>query len=36
MVKTYLKLETMPKLDDTADALAMAICHIVINDNILK
>lgn len=27
MVKNYLNLETMPKLDDTTDALAMAICH---------
>lgn len=27
MVKTYLNLETMPKLDDTTDALAIAICH---------
>lgn len=27
MVKSFLKLETMPKLDDTTDALAMAICH---------
>lgn len=27
MVKRILKLEKMPKLDDTADALAIAICH---------
>jgi len=27
MVKKSLKLKTMPKLDDTADALALAICH---------
>lgn len=27
MVKKNLKLKTMPKLDDTADALALAICH---------
>lgn len=27
MVKSFLKLETMPKLDDTTDALALAICH---------
>ncbi len=27
MVKNYLNLECMPKLDDTTDALAMAICH---------
>jgi len=27
MVKKNLRLKTMPKLDDTADALAIAICH---------
>lgn len=27
MVKTILSLEKMPKLDDTADALAIAVCH---------
>lgn len=27
MVKRFLKLEVMPKLDDTTDALAIAICH---------
>ena len=27
MVKTLLQLDKMPKLDDTADALAIAICH---------
>ncbi len=27
MVKRFLKLEKMPKLDDTTDALALAICH---------
>src|SRR5574344_1738865 len=27
MVKEFLKLQTMPKLDDTTDALAIAICH---------
>lgn len=27
MVKTILHLETVPKPDDTADALAAAICH---------
>ena len=27
MVKTFLNLENMPKLDDTTDALAIAICH---------
>ncbi|MDR0617665.1 MAG: crossover junction endodeoxyribonuclease RuvC [Endomicrobium sp.] len=28
MVKTFLKLKEIPKPDDAADALAMAICHI--------
>jgi crossover junction endodeoxyribonuclease RuvC len=28
MVKTFLKLKGIPKPDDTADALAIAICHI--------
>lgn len=27
MVKTMLKLEKVPKPDDTADAIAIAICH---------
>jgi len=27
MVRTFLKLTKAPKLDDTADALAIAICH---------
>ena len=27
MTKTILGLEKMPKLDDTADALAIAVCH---------
>lgn len=27
MVKGILKLEKMPKLDDTTDALAIAVCH---------
>jgi crossover junction endodeoxyribonuclease RuvC len=27
MVKNILKLQTIPKPDDTADALAVAICH---------
>ncbi len=27
MVKEFLNLERMPKLDDTTDALAIAICH---------
>ena len=28
MTKRLLRLEKMPRLDDTADALAIAICHI--------
>jgi len=28
MVKNLLKLETLPRPDDAADALALAICHI--------
>ena len=27
MVKSILNLETVPKLDDTTDAIAIAICH---------
>ncbi|MCX8074504.1 MAG: crossover junction endodeoxyribonuclease RuvC [Clostridia bacterium] len=27
MIKTFLNLEKMPKLDDTTDALAIAVCH---------
>lgn len=27
MVKTFLCLDKMPKLDDTTDALALSICH---------
>ena len=27
MLQKFLKMENMPKLDDTADALALAICH---------
>ena len=27
MVKAILHLETIPKLDDTADAMAIAVCH---------
>ena len=27
MTRVILKLEKVPKPDDTADALAMAICH---------
>jgi crossover junction endodeoxyribonuclease RuvC len=28
MVKTFLNLKEIPKPDDAADALAIAICHI--------
>lgn len=35
MVKTLLKLEKEPKPDDTADALAAAICHIYSSSSIL-
>ncbi|MCA6070878.1 MAG: crossover junction endodeoxyribonuclease RuvC [Endomicrobium sp.] len=28
MVKTFLKLKEIPRPDDAADALAMAICHV--------
>ena len=27
MVKSFLNLEKIPKPDDTADALALAVCH---------
>ena len=27
MVKAILNLEKIPKLDDTTDAIAIAICH---------
>ena len=27
MVKSFLSLQTIPKPDDTADALALAVCH---------
>ena len=27
MVKTLMNLKTIPKLDDTTDAMAIAICH---------
>ena len=30
-IKKVLKLQDMPKLDDTADALALAICHVQYN-----
>jgi len=28
MVKTLLEMETVPRPDDAADALAVAICHL--------
>ncbi len=34
MVKTVLGLESIPKPDDAADALAVAICHAQINPNL--
>ena len=34
MVKTILGLEKVPKPDDAADALAVAICHSQINPNL--
>jgi crossover junction endodeoxyribonuclease RuvC len=37
MVKMLLKLDTVPKPDDVADALAVAICHahsVVLNDRL--
>lgn len=27
MVKTILKVDELPKLDDTTDSMAIAICH---------
>ena len=36
MVKTMLNLQAVPKPDDTADALAAAICHGHSADNRLK
>ena len=36
MVKTMLGLKEIPKPDDAADALAMAICHINTNRFTLK
>jgi cell division topological specificity factor len=27
MIKSFLSLEKVPKPDDTADALALAVCH---------
>jgi len=35
MVKTLLKLDSEPKPDDTADALAAAICHIYSSSSML-
>ena len=35
MVKTLLSLESEPKPDDTADALAAAICHVYSSSSIL-
>ncbi|MBQ5440092.1 MAG: crossover junction endodeoxyribonuclease RuvC, partial [Clostridia bacterium] len=36
MTKRLLNLPKMPKLDDTADALAIAICHTQSNATPLK
>ncbi|MBQ3115079.1 MAG: crossover junction endodeoxyribonuclease RuvC [Clostridia bacterium] len=36
MVKSILKLHEVPKPDDTADALAIAVCHAHTNYSILK
>jgi len=36
MVKTLLKLEKIPRPDDAADALAMAICHTQTNQQLTK
>ncbi len=36
MTKRLLKLEKMPRLDDTADALAIAVCHTQANGSPLK
>ncbi len=35
-IKSRLKLEQMPRLDDTADALAIAMCYIQYNGTMLK
>ena len=35
MTKTLLNLKKAPKPDDTADALAMAICHAHVSDSLL-
>ncbi len=36
MVKSFLNLKAIPKPDDTADALALAICHGHYSDSILR
>lgn len=36
MVKSILKLHEVPKPDDTADALAIAVCHAHTNYSIIK
>ncbi|MCL2485522.1 MAG: crossover junction endodeoxyribonuclease RuvC [Endomicrobia bacterium] len=36
MVKTFLRLKEIPKPDDAADALAMAVCHINTNSQKLR
>lgn len=36
MVVNFLKLEKKPKLDDTADALAIAVCHAHTNGSLLS
>ena len=36
MTKRLLKLEKMPRLDDTCDALAIAVCHTQANGSPLK
>lgn len=36
MTKRLLKLEKMPRLDDTADALAIAVCHTQASGSPLK
>ena len=35
MIKMILKLETIPKPDDTADALAVAVCSSVFNNDLV-
>ena len=36
MVKSILNLKTIPKLDDTTDAMAIAICHAHSKDSLLN